>query len=85
MYSRITADHRLVPTYGRHEVTARPEVLPYEVALPLSVDSRDMNRALPLDVPHNLRHRFLRRYRDHPVYAFTHQMPFFDPAFSLRG
>ncbi len=54
LVTNVLADHRFVPTYGRHEATASPEMLPYEVPFPLSVDLRHMDRALPFDVPHHL-------------------------------
>lgn len=45
----VFPDHRLVSTDGRDEVTPGPEVLPYEVALPLSIDPRQVDSALALD------------------------------------
>ena len=42
-----------------------------------------MDRALSLAVPDPLRHRILRRYRDHHVYVIWHQVPFLDPALPL--
>src|SRR5690606_11356833 len=40
---------------------------------------------LAFDVAHDLRHRVLRRYRDHHVHMVAHQMPFLDPALLLLG
>ena len=58
-------------------------MLPYEISLTFPVYPGHMDRALALDVPHYLRHRVFRRYRDHHVHMIRHQMPFLDPAFLL--
>lgn len=40
---------------------------------------------LCFDVPHNVRHRIFRRYRNHHMHMVGHQMPFFYPTlFVLR-
>lgn len=56
MYSLITA-------WSRSTVETKypraPEVLPYEVALPLAIDPRQVDSALALDVLNYLRHRIL--------------------------
>src|SRR5215475_8836172 len=52
----VFPDHRFVSTDGRDEVSPSPEVLPYKVALPLSIDPRQVDSALALDVPNHLRH-----------------------------
>jgi hypothetical protein len=46
--SDVGPNLRLIPSYRRHEVSSCPKVLAYEIALPLSVNPRQMNRALPL-------------------------------------
>jgi len=81
----VLPNHRLITAYRGDEVSARPEVLPDEVALALHVRSRDVDRALTLYVPHHLRYRILRWDRDHHVYMIRHQMPFLDPALLLLG
>jgi hypothetical protein len=47
----VFPDHCFVSTNGRDEVSPSPKVLPYEVALPLPVNARQVDRALALDVP----------------------------------
>ena len=44
-----------------------------------------MDGALPFDKSHHLRNRVFRWDGDHHVHMIDHQMPFFDPAFLLRG
>ena len=60
-------------------------MLAYEVALSFSVDPCQIDRALPFDVPHDLRYRMLRRYGDHHANVIGHQMPFFYPALRLTS
>src|ERR1700761_5621539 len=81
MYSRIVASSR--PTVDTKY--PRPEVLPSVILLPLSIHTRQMNRALALDESHHLRHRVLRRDRDHHVDMVRQQRTFFNPALSLLG
>jgi hypothetical protein len=80
----VLSDHRFVSTYGRNEVPSGPEVLPYKIALPLAVDSGQMDCALALDVPHHLGHCLFGRDRDHHVDVVGHQMPFLDSALLLQ-
>src|SRR6185312_1847974 len=80
----VFPDHRFVSTDGRDEVAPSPEVLPYEVALPLSIDLRQVDSALALDVPDHLRHRILGWNRYHHVTMIRHQMPLFAPALLLH-
>jgi hypothetical protein len=47
----VFPDHRFVSPYGRDEIPPCPEVLPYEVALPLPVDPGRVDRTLPLMKP----------------------------------
>ncbi len=51
MVADVGSDRPLVPSYRVDEKTARPEVLPHEIALPFAVDARQVNRALALDKP----------------------------------
>jgi len=53
----VLADDRLVAPDRGHEVPASPEMLPDEVPLALPELSGDVDRTLPLDVPHDLRDR----------------------------
>ena len=51
----VLPNRRFVPTHGRHEVPPPGrEVLPDEVPRPSRELPRDVNRALPLDVPDDL-------------------------------
>jgi hypothetical protein len=54
-----------------------------EVTLPLSVATRDIDRALSLDVPDHLCDRVLRWDLDQHVDVIGHQMPFHDPTVPL--
>src|SRR5258707_3131086 len=72
----VLSDHRLVSTHRGYKISPGPEALPDEVALPLPVHPRQMNRALPLDVTDDLRDRVLGRDRNHHVHVIGHQMPF---------
>lgn len=47
----VLTDHFFVPTHGRDEEAAGPEVLPNEVAFPLAERSSDMDRALARNRP----------------------------------
>lgn len=76
MYSRIISSSR--PTV-EIKYPPTPEVLPDKVALALHVSARDVNRALTLDLSDHLRHRILRRNRDHHMNMVRHQVAFFDP------
>jgi hypothetical protein len=44
-----------------------------------------MNGAFALDVADYLRHCVLRWNRNHHVHVIRHQVPFLNPALSLRG
>ena len=79
----VLADDGFVPPDGGNEVPPRPEVLADEVPLPLAERPRDVNRALALDVPDDLRDRILRRDREHHVHVVGHQVPLLDAAFLL--
>ncbi|SBT04507.1 hypothetical protein PROAA_130025 [Candidatus Propionivibrio aalborgensis] len=51
-------------------------MLPDKVAFAFPIHPRQMNCALALDEANHLRHRVLRRYRNHHVHVVRHQMPF---------
>ena len=63
----VPADDCFVSPYGRDEVATRPEMLSNEVTLPIHERSRDVDRALALDEPDDVRDRVLRRDRDQHV------------------
>src|SRR5215472_8280797 len=69
---------------GRDEVSPGPEMLPYEIALPLAVDTGQMDSALPFNVRDHFRHRIFRWNRNHHVNMVGHQMPLLDPALLLH-
>ena len=75
--------HGFVPPHRGYKVPSCPKMLPDEVSLPLRIDPRQMNGALALDVPHHLRYRVLRRYRNHHMNVVRHQVPFFYSTFFL--
>src|SRR6185437_3835764 len=52
------------------------EVLPHKVPALPAVASRNVDGALSLQIPHHLRHRVLRRYRQQHVHMIDHQVPF---------
>jgi hypothetical protein len=60
-------------------------MLAHEVALPFTVDPRQMDRAFPVDEPDHLRDRILRRNRNQHVHVIRQQVSFFDPSLLLRG
>jgi hypothetical protein len=59
-------------------------MLAHEVAFALSIDPRQVDRALALDEPDDLRHRIFRRNRQQHVDMVGHQMPFLDFRFFLQ-
>jgi hypothetical protein len=65
-------------------ITAGPEVLPYEVALPLTINTGQVDGTLAFDVPDHLRNRVFRRDRYHHVNMVGHQMPLLDSALLLH-
>ena len=65
----LLTDHLLVAPDRGDEIAPGPAVLPYEVALALPIRSRHMDRALPLDEAHHLRHRVLGWYGYHHVHV----------------
>jgi hypothetical protein len=67
-----------------HEEPTRPKVLAHKVSLSLSIDPRQVDRALALDVPDDLRHGIFRRNRQKHVHAIGHEMPFLDLRFPLQ-
>ena len=58
-------------------------MLPHEVAFALAVNPSEMDRALALDEPNDLRDRVFGRDRDHHVDVIDHQMPLQDFTFLL--
>ena len=60
-------------------------MLAREIALTLAIRPRQMNGALPLDVPDDLRHRVFRWYRNQHVHMIEHHMAVLYPAFLLLG
>jgi len=62
-----------------------PEMLSYEIALPLPVDTGQVDRALTFDEPDHLRNCVFWRYRDHHVHVVGHEMPLLDLALLLQS
>src|SRR5580698_1809969 len=60
-------------------------MLPDKIPPALSVDARQVDRALTLDISDHLRHRVFWRYRDPHVHMVAHQMAFFNPALLLHS
>ncbi len=79
----VVADDRLVPPDCRNEISPGAKVLPDEPSVALAISSSQMDRALALDIPHDLTDRVLGRNRQHHVNVVRQQMPLFDPAFSV--
>ncbi len=48
LFPDVRPDYRFISTYVRDEVPSGPEVLSHEIALPLPVDTSQMDRALAL-------------------------------------
>src|SRR5262249_43818617 len=85
LFADVPPDDRFVPADGRNEVTARPEVLPHEVAPPVHERPRNVDGALALDEPDDVRNGVLRRDRDEHVHVVGHQVALLDSAFLLLG
>ena len=66
-----------------YEKSSGPKMLPNEIAFALSIDPGQVDRALSLDIPDDLRHRIFRRYRQQHGHVIGHQMPFIDLRFPL--
>jgi hypothetical protein len=81
--SRCSPGSPLPPGPPSTPSTARPEMLSHKVSLLLSIHLCPMDRTLPLDESHPLRHRVFRRDRDHHGHMIGQQMPFFDPTLFL--
>ena len=62
-----------------------PRNAPREVLLSPSELPRNLNRAFPLEVPDDIRHRVLRRNADAYVHVVAHQVPFDYLRFLVRG
>jgi len=50
----VLPDDFFIPTHRRDEVAACPEVLSHKASLSLSLPTRNVNRAFPLDEPNYL-------------------------------
>ncbi len=81
----IFSDDDFIPANRRNEIPPGPKMLANVPTFALAIDSRQMDRALSLDVPDNLAHRIFRRYRQQHVYVVRHQMAFLNTAFALFG
>ena len=68
--------HRFVATHGRYEVASRSEMLAYEIAFPLAIHPSQMDGALALDIPDDLRHSVFRRNRDQHMHMVGHEVAF---------
>jgi hypothetical protein len=79
----VLANHCFIPPNCRNKIPSRQKTLPNEISPLLSINSCQMNRAFPLDIPNHLRDRVFWWNRDHHVYVIRHQMTFFDPTFFL--
>src|SRR6476660_8207222 len=69
---------------ARDEISPGPEVLAREIALPLAINTGQMDGALAFDIADHLRDRVFRRDRDHHVNVIRDQMAFLDSAFLLH-
>jgi len=85
LVANVLADDPLVPAYRGYEVPSRPKTLARIILLPLSIDSRQVDRAFPLDKSNHLRHSVFRRDRNHHVNMVRQQMTFLDAALFLLG
>jgi|SRR5579875_1464823 len=83
LVANVFSNRFFISTHRGHEEPSCPKGLGHKIPLALSVHPRQMDRALPLDIPNHLRHRVLGRNRDHHVHVVGQQMPFFDPALLL--
>src|SRR5271154_4818407 len=71
----VFPDDRFVSTYGRDEVSPRPETLTDKPTLALAINSRKMDRTFAFDVPHHLTDRVFRRNRQQHMDMIGHQVP----------
>src|SRR5271165_4923569 len=78
----VTNDPLIAPD-RRNEISPGPKVPPDEASVALAIDPSQMDRALALDIPHDLADRVLGRDRQHHVNVVGQQMPLFDPALSV--
>src|SRR5271166_2876459 len=79
----VVADDRLVPSDCRNEISSGPKVLSNETSVALAINPCQMDRALALDVSHDLTDRVLGWNRQHHVNVVGQQMPLLDPALSV--
>jgi hypothetical protein len=59
-------------------------MLPYKIALPLTIGPRQMNGALALDVADHLRQPLFRSDRQQHLHMIQKHVPFLDPALPLK-
>jgi len=72
LVTNVSPDGFFVPSYRVDEEASGPKVLPHEVALALSIDPGQMDRALTLDEADNLGHRIFRRDRKKHMDVIRH-------------
>src|SRR5262245_30262724 len=81
----VLPNHRLVAAHRRDKVPPGPELLPHKVAHLPAKGARNVNRTLPSEIPHHLRHRILRGNREQHVDVIRAQMPLLHLALLLAG
>ena len=74
----VLGDRCLVQPHGGHVVALRPELPVPELVLDVRVAVEHHERALPLQVAHEARHRDLGRDRHEHVHVVGHQVPLYD-------
>lgn len=74
----VLRDRRLVQPDGGHVVALRPELPVAELVLEVGVPVEHHQRALPLQVAHEARHRDLGRDAHQHVHVVGHQVPLYD-------
>jgi len=85
LLTTIRADLFQLTAHRRDRISARPEMLPCDVAIPSGTLSRDGHSTLVLEIPKPRRHRLLRRYLDAEVHVIRQQMTCNNPAFLLSS
>ena len=74
----VLRDRCLVEPDGRHVAALRPEPPVAELVLEVRVLVEHHQRALPLQVAHGARDRYLGRDADQYVHVVGHQVPLYD-------
>ncbi len=72
----VRSNNALVQSNRRNKIASRPKMLTGKVLLSPAKPARNLNRALPLQVPDHVRHRVLRRNADAYMNVIAHQMTF---------